>query len=87
MVFPGAVPETLQVPAATIVIEVPLTVHTPVVRDETVTLPAVADAVTVNGDDPNRFEGISLKTMGLVVAVYVIEVVTESVPAAPPRMT
>ncbi len=61
--------------------------HTPVVRDEKTTAPAVADAATVNGEEPNRLEEISLKATGLVAAVYVIDVATDSVPDALPRTT
>lgn len=69
MELPVDVPIILQFPAAMMVIEVPLTVHTPVVSDVKTTVPADAEALIVNGAEPNRFKGMSLNEIVFAVAV------------------
>ena len=49
-------------------------------------MPAAVVAAIEKGDEPNRFEGTSLNVTGLLVAVYVSDVLADNVPDALPRM-
>ena len=49
-------------------------------------MPAEDVAAIVKGDEPNRFDGTSLNVTGLLVAVYVSDVLADNVPDALPKM-